>query len=249
MKHLLRRLLGWLVAGLLHWRSQPYLFAAGPALVIAPHADDETLGCGGLLALKRDRGDPVTVVFVSDSAGSPEQPAVPGLAARRQAEALAALAILGLEPAHVHFLGAPDGRLDRLDPPEETRIRTALSALISRLAPTEIFVPYLGGGSSEHDAVFRLAAAARRAAGESARLWEYPVWAWWDARRLLPQWRRPGQNFRLALGAARARKRAALACHGSQLEHSSGGSGPALPPVLAALCTRSSEFFFARPSS
>ena len=68
-------------------------------LVIAPHPDDETFGCGGALALHRQAGDPVRVVFVTDggrgdSSGSADR--VEYVAARRS-EANAACAELGVD--------------------------------------------------------------------------------------------------------------------------------------------------------
>ena len=50
----------------------------GPTLVVAPHQDDESLGCGGAIALLAQAGVPVRVLFVSDGTkshvGSPSYP-------------------------------------------------------------------------------------------------------------------------------------------------------------------------------
>lgn len=246
MKNLARQLLGHLVACGLRRRSRPFVLAGSPSLVLAPHADDETLGCGGLLALRSARGAPSEVVFISDSAGSPEANPPAGLSARRRAEALAALQVLGVGVTRVHFLDAPDGRLDRLPPAEAGRVHAALVALLQQIQPADVFMPYLGGGSSEHDGVARLVRTAVAAGKGPCQVWEYPVWAWWDARRLLPQLRRPEQNHCLALGAARAGKLAALACHASQVQPDPATGAIPLPPVLAALCTGPAEFYFNR---
>lgn len=248
MKDVIRRLLGVMLAKLLVWRSQPYPFPTGTALVLAPHADDETLGCGGLLALKHARGEAVQVIFISNSAGSPEAPADRLLANRRRAEALAALAALGFPPGCVHFINAPDGRLNRLDPTEAARVQTALQELLQRFRPVEIFVPYEGGGSTEHDATVQIARAALTATRLTPRIWEYPVWAWWNPARLAGQLGKPAQNFHLKLGTARARKQAALACHASQCDPQPPAVSPALPAVLVALCTGPVEFYFHRHS-
>jgi len=45
-----------------------------PALIVAPHQDDETLGCGGTIALKRRAGAEVCIVFLTD--GSRSHPAM-----------------------------------------------------------------------------------------------------------------------------------------------------------------------------
>ena len=84
-------------------------------LILAPHQDDETLGCGGVIARKRNEGLPVDVVFITDGSashlGHPKfTPTEIGLLRRR--EALAALAILGVETPAIYFLDEPDGTVD-----------------------------------------------------------------------------------------------------------------------------------------
>ncbi len=44
-----------------------------PTVVVAPHPDDETLGCGVLIAAKRRLGAEVAVVFLTDGAASHPQ--------------------------------------------------------------------------------------------------------------------------------------------------------------------------------
>ena len=215
-------------------------------LVVSPHADDETLGCGGLLALKRQRGEDVTVVYLTDSAGSPEAGGSADRSARRQSEAWAALAVLGVPRDRAFFLQAPDGCLNRLPPDQRARVVGTLATRLSEIRPTEVFVPFLGGGSTEHDAAVEITREALRAAGLAADVWEYPVWAWWDPRRLAGQLGRPHENFHVVLGSARATKQAALACHVSQVEPAIAGGSPDLPRVLARLATGPVEFFFLR---
>src|SRR5580704_16937481 len=57
------------------WRDLPLLdpsdlMGAQPLLVLAPHPDDESLGCGGLIADCQARGQPVYVLILTDGAGS-----------------------------------------------------------------------------------------------------------------------------------------------------------------------------------
>ena len=83
---------------------------SGPVLVVAPHPDDELIGCGGVLAAHAERGDAVRVLVIFDGAlGDPEQrfgtPAE--CAARREAEARAGGRHLGL--TDYVFLGLPEG--------------------------------------------------------------------------------------------------------------------------------------------
>jgi LmbE family N-acetylglucosaminyl deacetylase len=79
-------------------------------VVLAPHPDDELLGCGGMLAFHAERGDEPTVVFLSDGAAGDPTGKTADLAAVRRREAAAALGELGVK--RIHHLGFPDGRLE-----------------------------------------------------------------------------------------------------------------------------------------
>src|SRR5947208_7699287 len=71
-------------------------------LVLAPHPDDEVIGCGGLLALHLAEGRKVHVVVATDGAQA-------GDAVQRRSESRAAVALLG--DATIEFLGYPDREL------------------------------------------------------------------------------------------------------------------------------------------
>jgi LmbE family N-acetylglucosaminyl deacetylase len=79
-------------------------------VVLAPHPDDECLGCGGMLAFHAERGDDPAVVFLTDGAAGDPTGRARDLAAVRRREAAAALRELGV--ARITHLGFPDGRLE-----------------------------------------------------------------------------------------------------------------------------------------
>jgi LmbE family N-acetylglucosaminyl deacetylase len=247
MKESLRRICVAFAAALLRASSRPYISPAGGALIVAPHADDETLGCGGFIAAQSAADRQVDVVFLTDSAGShPGHPRLSraALAEMRRSEACAALAVLGVGLERTHFLDLPDGGLDRLAP-EAIRLATdRLEQLMRRLRPAEVFAPYLLGGSTEHAAANRLASCALAASG-GGLLMEYPIWAWWNPFRLRSRFGRRSSNFQLRLGPWLAVKLAALACHRSQVAPIPPAHEPALPVSLARACCGPREFFFA----
>src|ERR1700750_675330 len=72
-------------------------------LVLAPHPDDEVIGCGGLISLHSRRGRPVDVVIVADGAEA-------GDATVRREESRRGLSIIG--NATVDFLNYADRKLD-----------------------------------------------------------------------------------------------------------------------------------------
>src|SRR5580658_4941526 len=92
--------------------SLPDVLGDGGLVVIAPHPDDESLACGGLIAEARAQGRLVRVVIVSDGTGShPTSKTYPRARLRelRENEAREAVAELGLDPGHeVVFLRLPD---------------------------------------------------------------------------------------------------------------------------------------------
>ena len=57
------------------WRALPTgnlddIIGTGTCLILAPHPDDESLGCGGLIAACAAAGRPPLVVILTDGAGS-----------------------------------------------------------------------------------------------------------------------------------------------------------------------------------
>src|SRR5262249_50662503 len=100
-----------------------------PFIVVAPHPDDESLGCGGLIAEACRQGLPSKIVVVSDGAGShPNSKAyLPDrLISVREEEAKRAATELGLSPCDILLLRLPD----RFVPCEGAVAERAINAII-----------------------------------------------------------------------------------------------------------------------
>jgi len=83
-------------------------------LILAPHADDESLGCGGLIAACCERGRPPFVVILTDGAAShPGSTQYPPERLRqlRSQEARKAVGNLGLASENLAFFDYPDTAL------------------------------------------------------------------------------------------------------------------------------------------
>jgi LmbE family N-acetylglucosaminyl deacetylase/glycosyltransferase involved in cell wall biosynthesis len=76
-------------------------------LVLAPHPDDEVIGCGGVVAQHLNGGSSVRVVVATDGG----QAGVPGIREEESRKALAQLAPVHSAQCTVHFLGYPDREL------------------------------------------------------------------------------------------------------------------------------------------
>jgi LmbE family N-acetylglucosaminyl deacetylase len=95
-------------------------------LVVAPHPDDETLCCAGVIRRVLAAGGRASIVWVTSGDGSeldslfierslrvnPQK--MRDLADKRMREARAAAAVLGVPPGRQFFLGYPDGGLAHL---------------------------------------------------------------------------------------------------------------------------------------
>lgn len=93
------------------------------ALVLAPHYDDEILGCGGLVAKLVEDGTRVHVVFLTDSSGAAESGdrERAEIAQRRASEARSVADLFGWH--QTSELGFPDGALEEHEEDLETAIR------------------------------------------------------------------------------------------------------------------------------
>ena len=213
-------------------------------MILAPHPDDESLGCGGLIAASCAVQNWPIVVILTDGAashpGSKEFPP-PRLARLRQAEALAAVAELGLPADRLVFLDFPDAAM-----PESGADFAAAAARLAALAREQdcgaIVGPWVHDPHGDHVAGARLAAAVAVAAG--LPLCAYPVWGW-----LLPPATRLDETraagWRLDIAAWLPAKQRAIARHRSQYDGliNDSPNGFSLPPELLAVFERNFEVF------
>jgi LmbE family N-acetylglucosaminyl deacetylase len=160
--------------------------ASGLSLVVAPHPDDETLGCGGAIALLRALGHPVHVLVMSDGTLShPRSLRYPArrLKAVRAAETLEALSILGVAAPNVTFLGLPDGSIPTLNSPQLHAAVARCCTHLQALQPRTIWLPLQSDPHPDHRATWRLIQAALMNLHLSPRIIEYPIWDWDLAQR------------------------------------------------------------------
>jgi LmbE family N-acetylglucosaminyl deacetylase len=232
----------------LRLRSRPLPMREGRAvLVIAPHADDEVLGCAGLMFRKLQLGAPLHVAYLTDgSASHPAHPTLaPGTLARlRRAEAAEGLARLGAGADTPIFLDARDGTLARLGPTEAEGLVSRIAEVLSGIRPDEIFLPCRHDGSSEHDAAFALVQRALGRGGLRPRMFEYPVWSWWNPVLLLRPLRTSRRIWRIDFHGDQDRKRHALAAYVSQVQPTPPWRKPVLSREFVSFFSSDEEFFF-----
>lgn len=135
-------------------------------LVLAPHPDDETIGCGGTIARLADRGAEVMVVIVTDGQATKGSPhAASETARRRRQEAGEACRILGVPSPRC--LGLPDGAVAA----HADDLVAAVDDLAAAVPPDLVLAPWLLDGHPDHRAV--LAAVARLRLPTETRVWGF----------------------------------------------------------------------------
>lgn len=196
----------------------PLSLPDGPVVVFAPHPDDETLGCGGLISRCIDSGLSVHVVFVTDGGASHPRSATwprARLAARREAEAGEALERLGAGAAPRTFLRLRDAAMPA---PGSDAWRIAVAAVSDVLAahqPALVVLPWRRDPHGDHRATWSLAQTALAAVPERPAVIEYAIWL--DELGAPDDHPRPGEVEPVVLAVAPWRKRHAIEAHRSQL--------------------------------
>lgn len=138
-------------------------------LVLAPHMDDEVIGCGGLIHRWAAAGARVAVAFLTNGAPARRRhPDLEGLRRTRRQESRRALQILGA--AASIYLDFPDGELDRfVDDPRP------LLKLLATERPEVLLVPADTEYHPDHRAAFRWARRAVAALDQPPRILCYEV--------------------------------------------------------------------------
>ena len=191
------------------------------ALIVAPHPDDETLGCGGAIALLRQLGIVVKVVIVSDGTKShPNSKTYPAIALKklREQESLAALAILGVAPEAVTFFGMPDGAVPSFEGVGEDEYQKAIALCqqyLQDIKPSIVFLPWRKDPHPDHRASWQLFVTAINSLNNPPRIIEYPIWDWdTEQRQDFPE---SVTAWRLDISSVLELKRQAIAKYQSQI--------------------------------
>jgi N-acetylglucosamine malate deacetylase 1 len=167
-RQILCQLRCWHVALVTRWMGRSTMsvvtISNTPAIVFAPHQDDETLGCGGLIALKRSLGIAVRVIFLTDGDLNGK---ASGVVQIRRQEALSALAQLGVAATEVDFWDYPDGGLGDLSSAQQVNLQQQIIAELLHRPGAEIYLPHAIDQHRDHEATYHLVTAAITQTGES----------------------------------------------------------------------------------
>ena len=145
-------------------------------LVLAPHPDDESLGCGGTLRQLTEGGVAVDVAYMTrGELGNKRGSVLPPLdqlvlASQRAQEGLEACRILGVR--NVHFLGGRDGAVS-----SQPELAEQILQLLNGCNYNTVFCPWAFDFHPDHSGTFDHLVSALRACDRRPEVWLYEVWS------------------------------------------------------------------------
>ncbi|TLU99560.1 PIG-L deacetylase family protein [Dyadobacter luticola] len=191
----------------------------GRTLIVAPHQDDESLGCGGTIYLLTQLKIPIHVVFISDGSMShPNSKKFPSdmLVALREEEAVKALSILGVEQKDITFLRLKDSLLPCTETPGFDTAVVAFSKVLSDFNTESIICPWQRDPHKDHRATWQIVDEAVKKCTLSIRQFEYFVWLWERASPGDLPAANEGVIWKVNIEMAKDQKKKAVQAHVSQ---------------------------------
>jgi len=184
-------------------------------LVVAPHADDETLGVGGTIARRAAEGCEVHVAVVTGHGASPHPLWPASLWDRIRGEARRAAEVLGVH--QLHFEEIPAALV--ADQPV-WQVNRTIGKLVEAIQPDVLYAPFPFDLHKDHREVFHALSVAWRTSSPTGRklravyCYEVPSETHWNAPYLEAGFT---PNVWVDISAQLDTKLAALACYESQI--------------------------------
>ena len=126
-------------------------------LIVAPHPDDELLGCGGTLLKKSSEGGQVgwlLITAITAGAGWSQDKI-----SRRDREIDQVRHGLGVSPENLYRLDFPTAQLDQVS---SSDLISSISRVFQEFMPQEVFLPHPGDIHSDHRITFEACSACTK---------------------------------------------------------------------------------------
>lgn len=213
----------------------------GGVLVLTPHPDDESLGCGGAIAAASAAGAAVTVVSITDGQKShPNSKAYPAklLIEVRQGELRHAVANLTQNQGRVLFLGKPDQ--GRVSADQHELFVQQLRKIADLMGASALWTTWEGDPHPDHQIAADLARSVCKARPDLS-LWRFPIWGRFTETSASTN----DRLFSFDTSQFRDVKAKAIACHRSQMTHliDDDPEGFVMAPDMQQHFIETSEFF------
>ncbi len=139
-------------------------------LILAPHPDDDVIGCGGAIRKHIKNNSKVKVVYMTDGRRSAQNIPINELIHIRKEEAKNALDVLGCyDPT---FLNYPDRKLKC-----NTESINRITNILNEYQPQSIYVPFFTDNHPDHVVTTKIVAKALERYPHDLNCYNYEIWA------------------------------------------------------------------------
>ena len=184
--------------------------SAKKLIIFAPHPDDETFGCGGVLAKRIHEGFEPIIVLVTDGRalftfhGIDKNPLPQQVADARLDETIKALEILGCAKSSLVCLDIENEKLEA----QQERAEKEIADLLTAHKPEEIYFTNIHEGHPEHRLTNTIVRAACARVSYSGRSYQYIV----NLHYQTSLDKIPDETVRIDVSDYREKKRKAVNC-------------------------------------
>lgn len=116
-------------------------------LILAPHVDDELIGCGGAMMNYVHREKSVSIAFLTEGAKRSAAMGIQNMSEVREKEAREAASLIGIHKENLYFLHGEDGNL------RHSPVENKLKDVIQKVQPDTVFLPVVMDTHIDHRAV------------------------------------------------------------------------------------------------
>ncbi len=137
-------------------------------VILAPHPDDEIIGCGGTIHMYHLKKTDITAVFLTDGRKGNERYEEEDLVSIRREEAKKASDIVGID--RLIFMDNRDSELSR-----SHNAASELAAILNDIKPDAVLLPFFMDSHPDHLSANMILLRAEKSL-PSFRCYAYPVW-------------------------------------------------------------------------
>ena len=134
-------------------------------LVIAPHCDDEVLGCGGTINFYSEKGNEVYVLFITNANLGDKKKYSTKFLKKIRSEAIRSNSYLGVKKTF--FLDFPVNNLNTIN---LTTLIDAIQKIFIKVNPSHIFIPHSNDIHNDHKIVNHCSLVASRPTSNKVNL-------------------------------------------------------------------------------
>jgi LmbE family N-acetylglucosaminyl deacetylase len=139
-------------------------------LIVAPHQDDEAIGCGGAIALQARSGNAVSILLLTDGADGCEELGMTRQAMmemRNEESRRAAAVVTADSPVFLGYASLTERFSDAVESVRREIIQRSADA---------VFIPFILDGHPDHRTANFILAAALKNVAWNVRVLQYEVW-------------------------------------------------------------------------